>query len=703
MKKLLILMVTTGVMMGACTPKASGPESDNPLLATWNTPFGVPPFDLVKVEHYKPAFMEAMAQHNAEIDAIVNSKKKPTFENTIVAYDKAGALMSKVRPVFSAVNSGNATPEILAISKEMTTIFSAHSDNIRLNPVLFQKVKAVYDQRANLKLTPEQLRLLTEMYDGFKRSGAELPADKQEILKELNSKISALQVQFSQSLLAETAAYTLLVDNRSDLAGLSENQIATAALRAKKAGHEGKWMFGLDNPSIMPFLQAADNRALRSTILNAYLNRGNNNNENDNKAVIAQLVALRLERAQLMGFDNYAAYALDDRMAKTPEAVYNLLDQIWEPALRVANQEAVDIKAMMSRAGVRNFGAHDWRYYSEKVKAQKFNLSDEELMPYFQMEKVRDGIFYVANQLYGVTFTQLFDVPVLNNESTVYECKEADGTHLGLLFLDMFARPGEKNGGAWCSSYRSQRYEGQKRIAPLSTITCNFTRPIGDAPALLTPDEVETFFHEFGHAIHGLFKDVHYNGVSGVPRDFVELPSQIMEHWAFEPEVLKVYAKHYQTGETIPQELVDKLDKAGKYGQGFVTVEYVAASYLDMDYHILKEIPANFDVPTFEAKTLGDRNLLPQIPPRYRTTYFSHTMGGGYTAGYYSYIWAEVLDADAYEAFKETGNIFDPETAKRFRYEVLARGGVEDAMTMYKNFRGKEPGIDALLRNRGLK
>ena len=696
-------MLTTAVMMGACKPAAQAPESDNPLLATWNTPFGVPPFDQVKPEHYKPAFMEAMAQHNAEIDAIVNSKKKPTFENTIVAYDKAGALMSKVRPVFSAFSGGNSTPELQAIEREMTPIFSAHSDNIRLNPELFKRVKAVYDQRASLKLTPEQLRLLTEMYKGFQRSGAELPADKQEVLKGLNSQISVLQNQFGQALLAETAAFTLLIDKRSDLAGLSEDQIATAALRAKKAGHEGKWMFGLDNPSIMPFLQAADNRTLRSTILNAYLSRGNNNNENDNKAVIAQLVALRLERAQLMGFDNYAAYALDDRMAKTPEAVYNLLDQIWEPALRVANQEAVDIKAMMSKAGVRNFGAHDWRYYSEKVKAQKFNLSDEELMPYFQMEKVRDGIFYVAEQLYGVTFTQLYDVPVLNNESTVYECKEADGTHLGLLFLDMFARPGEKRGGAWCSSYRSQRYEGKTRIAPLSTITCNFSRPIGDKPALLTPDEVETFFHEFGHAIHGLFKDVHYNGVSGVPRDFVELPSQIMEHWAFEPEVLKVYAKHYETGVTIPQELIDKMDKAGKYGQGFVTVEYVAASYLDMDYHVLTEIPANIDIPSFESNTLANRNLLPQIPPRYRTTYFSHTMGGGYTAGYYSYIWAEVLDSDAYEAFKETGNIFDPETAKRFRYEILARGGAEDAMTMYKNFRGKEPGIDALLRNRGLK
>ncbi|MCK9629526.1 MAG: M3 family metallopeptidase, partial [Bacteroidales bacterium] len=454
---------------------------------------------------------------------------------------------------------------------------------------------------------------------------------------------------------------------------------------------------------IMPFLQQSENKAQRKIILDAYLNRCNNGNTNDNKEVIRKLISLRLKKAQILGYETFAQYQLDDRMAKTPEAVYELLNKLWEPALNSARNELADMRSIADADGVKgDLGAEDWRYYFEKSMAKKFNLSDSELRPYFKLENVREGIFYVANQLYGITFTKLETVPMPNDETTAFECRDADGSHLGILFMDMFARPGEKRGGAWCSSFRSQTYENGQRVAPLMIIVGNFTRPTGNEPALLSIDETETMFHEFGHALAGLLKNVHYNGVGGMTRDFVELPSQIMEHWAFEPIVLKKYARHYKTGEVIPQELIDKMVNSGKYGQGFATTEYLAASLLDMDYHILKNIPSDFDVLSFENKVLKERGLISQIPPRYRSTYFQHTFTGGYTAGYYSYIWAEVLDSDAYEAFLETGDIFNKTVASKFRKEILERAGQDDAMTLYVNFRGKKPGIEPLLKNRGL-
>ncbi len=700
MKKILLCMLSATTLLTACQEKTN----ENPLLAEWKTPFGIPPFDQIKLEHYMPAYEEAMKQHKAEIDAIVNNSETPTFENTIVAYDQAGRLMSKIAPVFGGINSSNTTPEMQAMARDLSPILTKHNDDIRLNPGLFQRVKTVYEQRESLRLNEEQMRLLTEMYKNFERNGANLPAEKQAKLRELNTEIAKLQTQFGQNVLAETNGFKLIIDNEADLAGLSDNLKNAAATRAKKDSMDGKWIFGLDNPSIMPFLEYDQNRDKRREILNAYLNRANNNNDKDNKEVVKKLIALRLEKAQLMGFASFADYVLEDRMAKNPENVYKLLDQLWVPTMKVAKAEAADMQKVIAKEGGKfTLEASDWRYYNEIVKNQKFDINDQMTRPYFKLENVRDGIFYVSNKLYGITFTELKDVPVPTDESSAFECKDADGTHLGILFLDMFSRPGAKNGGAWCGGYRSQGYKDGQRIAPLVTIVCNFTRPVGDQPALLSADEVETFFHEFGHALHNLFKDVHYYGVSGVSRDFVELPSQIMEHWAFEPEVLKVYAKHWQTGEVIPQELVDKLDKSGKYGQGFVTSEYLAASLLDMDYHTLKEIPANLDIPKFEVDMLNvKRGLLTQIPPRYRTTYFSHTMGGGYTAGYYSYIWAEQLDCDAFEAFVETGDIFNKEVAAKFRKEVLSRGGQDDEMKMYVNFRGKEPGIEPLLKNRGL-
>ena len=699
MKKLLFLAIATGALLSSCAPKTV----ENPLLAEWNTPFGIPPFEEVKLEHFMPAYLEAMEQHRAEIQQIISNPEEPTFENTIVAYDNAGALLDRISPVFSSLNSVNATPEVLALSRELSPLTSKHFNEISLNDTLFTRVKAVYDSREGLGLNEEQTRLLTEMYKGFVRSGAELPGDKKEELKKINAEISALQLAFGQNLLAETANFKLVIDNEEDLAGLSESLKAASKRADDDAEYPGKWVFGLDNPSIMPFLQQSQNRALREQILTAYLNRCNNNNEFDNKEVIKKLVTLRLQRANILGFEDFAAYQLESRMAKNSEAVYNLLNQLWTPALNSAKRELADMTELAKGDGITKLEAWDWRYYFEKAMSSKFNLSDDQLRPYFKMENVRDGIFYVANQLYGISFTQLENVPLPHSEATAFECKDSDGSHLGILFMDMFARPGAKRGGAWCSGFRSQVYRNGERVAPLVTIVGNFTRPQGDKPALLSTDEVETFFHEFGHALASLLKDVNYYGVGGMTRDFVELPSQIMEHWAFEPQVLKEYAKHFETGEVIPQELVDKLVSAGKYGQGFATTEYLAASFLDMDFHILKSIPENLDVLDFETTSMDKLGLISQIPPRYRSTYFSHTFGGGYTAGYYSYIWAEVLDSDAYQAFVETGDIFNKDVAAKFRKEILARAGQDDAMTLYVNFRGSEPGIDALLKNRGLK
>lgn len=697
-KNIFVLLGVVSMMMSSCG------EKQNPLTQQWDTPFGIAPFSEIKAEHYKPAIMAALEEHNNEIEAIINNPETPNFENTIVALDNAGALFNRVYGVFSNETSINSTPELMAIEMELSPIVSAHFNEISMNEKLFQRVKVVYDNRDSFGLEADQMRLLTETYKDYERSGATLSEELKGELKQINAKISELELLFEQHILKETGEYNLVIDNEADLAGLSENQIAAAAARAKEKGMEGWWVFGLDNPSLMPFLQSSANRDLRIKLNEAYLNVGNNDNENDNKQIVLDLIRLRDRKAQIMGYDNYAQYVLVERMAKTPEAVYELLDRLWTPALKVAKQEYNDIKALARKDGItEELHSGDWRYYFEKSKASKFDLSEDEIRPYLQYANVQKGIFYVANRLYGITFTKLENVPVPHPEAEAFECKDSDGSHLGIIFMDMFARPGFKRGGAWCSGYREQYYADGQRVAPIVTIVGNFTRGTGDAPALLSPDETETFFHEFGHALQALLQNVRYQGNASIVRDFVELPSQIMEHWAFEPEVLKNYATHYQTGEVIPASLVEKLDKSGKYGQGFATTEYLAASLLDMDYHVMNEIPSDLDVNAFESQVLFGRGILPQIPPRYRSTYFRHVFAGGYTVGYYSYIWAEVLDADAYQAFKETGDIFNPEVATKFRKEVLERGGEEDAMQLYINFRGNEPGIDALLVNRGLK
>ena len=701
MKTFLFPLCIAGCVVCSCSNQPSKQTNMNPFLNEYNTPYGVPPFDKIKTTDYVPAFEAGIRQQLDEIEAIVKSKKKSDFKNVIAALDQSGDILRKVRAVFGGINSANTTDSLQAIDKQITPMMSKHSDDIYLNKDLFAKVKEVYEQREKARLTDEQKKLVEETYKHFVRNGANLSAEEQEKLRALNAEISMLELTFSQNMLAETNGFQLHITDQTKLKGLPQTQLDAAATAAKKAKKEG-WLFTLHNPSVMPFLQFADERPLRKEILEAYLNRGNNNNDKDSKDVVATLVAKRLEKANLMGYACFADYVLENRMAKTPQNVYHLLDQLWTPAIAKAKEEAADMQALINRQSPKfDLEAWDWRYYNEKVMKSKFDLDEGMLRPYFRLENVRDGIFYVCNRLYGITFIELLEMPKYHDEVVVFECKDANGSLLGILYMDFFPRPG-KRGGAWCDSYRSQTVDAKgKRVAPVTTIVCNFTRPSGDAPALLSPDETETFFHEFGHALHNLLKNVNYYGISTVPRDFVELPSQIMEHWAFEPEVLKVYAKHYQTGEVIPAELVEKMETCGKYGQGFRTTEYLAASYLDMDYHIITEA-SNIDVLAFEKESMNKIGLIRQIPPRYRSTYFNHTMGGGYTAGYYSYIWAEVLDSDAYQAFVEKGDIFDKATATSFRKNILEPGGIREAMDMYVAFRGAEPGIDALLRNRGL-
>ncbi|MDR0437540.1 MAG: M3 family metallopeptidase [Bacteroidales bacterium] len=697
MKTLLTFAIAT--FMGL-----QGFSQDNPFFKEWNTPFGVPPFNEIKVEHFMPAYQAGIAEEAAEIWAIIRNPEPPNFQNTILAMDRSGALLRKVTPVFGGLSSVNNSPELRNLARQFSPMMSKHRDDINLNPLLFQRVKAVYAQKDQLNLNPEQLKLLENTYRRFIRSGANLPADKQERLRQLNSELSALQVQFAQNVLAETANFTLKVTDRNRLKGLSAAQLADAQSRAQKAGEVNAFFFGLDNPSIMPFLESADDRELRTELLNAYLSRGNNNNEFDNKEIIKKIVTNRLERAKLMGYENYAEMAIEDRMSKNPETVMNFLNKMWTPTLTAAKRELVDIENMMrrQRAALPSTAA-DWRYFSNKAKQQKFNLNPEEVREYFQLEKVMEGIYYVCTRLWGITFEQLNDMPLPHPEATAWKCLDKDGTILGIFYWDMHPRPGTKNGGAWCGTYRATSYdENGNRIIPIITLACNFTRPSGGRPALLTTDEVKTFFHEFGHALGHLLRDTRYFGTARPERDFGEFDAQIMEHWAFQPEVLRVYAKHFRTGRVIPNALIKKIEESKKYGQGFRTSEFLASALVDMEVHMLPEIPKDFDIVNFEYAIREKYTMLPQIPLRHRPTYFTHTFSGGYNAGYYMYLWAAQLDSDAFEAFVETGNIFDQELARKLRFEVFARGGIDNAMTLYKNFRGREPDVNALLRSRGL-
>lgn len=677
-------------------------QSDNPLLAAYETPFNVPPFDKIKDEHFKPAFEEALKQHNLEIDSIVNNTDEATFENTIIALENAGSLLSNVSTVFYNLNSANTNDSIQSLAKELAPQISAHSDEISLNAKLFERVKSVFANKDKFALDAEDLKLLEETYKGFVRSGANLSESNKEALKKINSELSVLTTQFGQNLLAETNAYELVVDKKEDLTGLPEGLISAAADVAKAKGKEGKWVFTLSNPSVMPFLQYAENRELRKNIWDAYQKRGNNDNESDNKQILVKIANFRLEKAKLLGYNSHAAYVLEESMAANPANVYQLLNKLWTPALNKAKVESADIQKEIDAAqDTFKVAPYDWRYYAEKIRVNRFALNEEEIKPYFSLGSVREGAFETAKKLWGISFVALNNVPTYHEEVEVYEVKDKDGSHLGLMYADFFPRE-SKRGGAWMTSYRKQSTVDGKRVAPVISIVCNFTKPVGDQPALLTFDEASTLFHEFGHALHGLLSNVKYRSLSGtsVSRDFVELPSQIMENWASDPEVLKTYAKHYKTGEAIPDSLIMKMEKAGSFDQGFATTEYLSASLLDLDYHATQSAISD-DVNVFEKKAMDKAGLIDAIIPRYRSTYFQHIFSGGYSAGYYAYIWAEVLDSDAFAAFKEKG-LFDQVTADLFRKNILEKGGTANPADLYKAFRGQEPDPVHLMKKRGL-
>ncbi len=702
MNKLIYLLLTVALFSGCNTTKDSGMNEGNPFYSEYDTPFGVPPFDLIETEHFLPAFKQGIKNQEMEVDAIINNQKPASFENTFAALDESGTLLKKVNAVFNNMMSCNTNEELQAVAKEISPLISQHSDNIRLNPDLFAKVKAVYGQKDDLDLTPEQNRLLEETHKTFVRGGANLSPEDQEKIREINKKLSLLSLQFGENVLAETNEFEMVIENEAGLAGLPEVVINSAY---KETG-EGKpaWAFTLHKPSLIPFLQYADNRTLREKIFKGYINRGDNQNENDNKDIVAEIVNLRVEKAHLLGYKSHAGYILDNNMAKTPETVYSFMNEIMDAALPVARTEAVDLQKMID-AGEGGFKLEpwDWWYYSEKLRKEKYDLDEESIRPYFELETVRNGLFEVVNKLYGLKVRVLENLPKPHEDAQAFEVLEADGSHVGILYMDFHPRA-SKRGGAWMSSYRKQYVKDGETVTPVITTVFNFTSPSGDDPALLSFEEVSTMYHEFGHALHGLLSKCTYQGLSGtsVSRDFVELPSQIMENWAASPEVIRSYGKHFETGEAIPDELVEKLQKSSHFNQGFIIVEYLSAAFLDMDWHALEE-PTDMGVNEFEKISMDHAGLIPEIVVRYRSPYFSHIFAGGYSAGYYSYIWAEVLDADAFEAFKATGDIFDQTTAASFRKNILEKGGTEDPMELYLRFRGSKPDIIPLLKKRGLR
>lgn len=700
LKKITPVLMMTIIAATGC----EGPASDitgNPLLAEYDTPFGVPPFDKIKDDHFAPAYDEALAQHTAEIDSIANNPEEPTFENTILALENSGQLLSRVSYVFGNLNSAHTNPTIQALDKELAPRLSAHRDNISLNEKLFARVRAVWENRESLGLTREQEMLLERRYKGFVRSGANLSEADKETMRDINSQIAVLTTQFGQNVLAETNAYELVVDNEEDLAGLPAGLIAAAAETATAKGHDGKWVFTLSNSSVMPFLQYADNRELRHQIWDAYRNRGNNGNEHDNNETLIKIANLRLQRANLLGYPTHAHYVLEDAMAETPENVTKLLNDLWKPAIAKAKIEANDIREEIKASG-ESFEPepYDWRYYAEKIRQKRFSISEDELKPYFSLANVTQGAFDVATKLWGITFKKLDNMPVYHEEVQVYEVLDKDGSHLGVFYADFFPRD-SKRPGAWMSAFRPQTTVNGERVAPVITNVCNFTKPVGDTPSLLTFDEATTLFHEFGHALHGLLSNVTYQSLAGtsVSRDFVELPSQVMENWAADPAVLKEYAKHYETGEAIPDELIEKLENAGTFDQGFATTEYLASAILDFDYYSVTS-PIEIGAQEFEARSMAKAGLINEIIPRHRSTHFQHIFSGGYSAGYYSYIWAQVLDADAFAAFKET-SLYDQATAEAYRNNVLEKGGTENPAVLYRQFRGADPNPKHLMEKLG--
>ena len=673
MKRTLVIAAAATMLLAGCKDKKT---MENPFFSEWNTPYEIPDFQRIKTEHYMPAFREGMKQQKEWIDNIANNSEEPTFGNTIVPYEYSGQLLQEVSAVFFNLSECENSPEMEAIAEEVTPLLSAHEDDIALNQKLFARIKAVYDQRESLDLNPEQRRLLEETYKGFVRGGANVPEEQQARFRELNEQIASLTLRFAQNVLKATNAY-------------------------KKALPNGDTVT-LDIPTWEPFMQTCPDRKLREEVWHAYADRCREG-EFDNTKIIDTLVNLRLERANILGFPTHADYVLDDCLAKTPANVYSCLMDIWAPAIKVAKQERDLYQKMLEKdePGAK-LQPWDWRYYAEKYRAEKYAIDDAEVRPFFSLDSVREGAFMVANKLYGLTFKERTDLPTYDKEARCFEVRQGDST-VGILYMDFHPRA-SKRSGAWMTEFRGQHRDRKtgENVMPIIQVVCNFTKPTADKPSLLNFDESETLFHEFGHALHGLLSKCTYPSLAGtnVPRDFVELPSQVMENWCRHPQVMKMYAHHYQTGEAIPDALIKKIAAAQTYGQGFMTTELLAASLLDMDYYSIKE-KQHIDPIAFEDEHMAKIGLIPEIISRYRSPYFQHIFTTGYDAGYYSYTWTAILDADAFEAFAESGDLFNPELAKKFRH-LLESGNTVEPMDLYRAFRGKDPSPKALLKRKGM-
>lgn len=690
------LLLMSAVGCGGTNETKSTVESNPFFAGEWTDNYGLPPFDKIKDEHFLPAIEEGMKLHNAEIDAIVNNPEIPSYTNTIIPYVEAGEFLSRARAVFSNLASSDLTPERAKLQQKITPMLSAHNNNISLNEKLFQRVKSVYDGMNKAYLSTAEKRLIKKIYDGFARSGANLSSKDKVKYKELSARQSELTMKYGNNLLKQNAAFSLVIEDEKDLAGLPESSIAAAAELATANDKDGKWMFNLSYPSYFPFMTYSTNRELRKFMFEGYSTRGFGSEDTDTEPLINELVNVRIEIANLLGYKNYAEYVLEKNMAEKSSKVYDLIETMWKPSIKAAGKELKDMKKLMKKDGIKDdFEPWDWWYYADKVRAEKYALDNEMTAPYFEVENVRNGVFLLLNKLFGVNFEEMPDAPKSHPNMRAYKVTEADGSLIGVITQDLHPRS-TKRGGAWCSSFRSQKYKDGERVTPVSLIVCNFTAPTADAPALLSLDETMTFFHEMGHAIQGLLGDIKVNGLAGVSRDFVELPSQILEAWCMDPIFLRMYAKHYKTGEVIPDDIIAKMQESSKFNKGFEITEFLAAAYLDMEYHTIKK-KGEFDVVEFEENAMEALGLIEEIIPRYRSTYFTHIFSGGYAAGYYGYKWADVLVADAYQAFIDTGDIFNPELCLKYRKEILEPWGTLSENDMYRNFRGKDANMKYLM------
>ncbi|MCK6601752.1 MAG: M3 family metallopeptidase [Bacteroidetes bacterium] len=696
-------LIATGLVFMACTPKNELP-ADNPFAKDWETPYGVPDFGKIKTAHFEPAFMAGMDQQLTEIDSIATNPDAPTFDNTIGKMEKSGQLLKRVAGVFFNLTGVLKTDSLSALEEKISPLLSAHSDNILLNEKLFARIKSLYDQRESLQLTEEQAKLLENKYKEFVRNGANLSKQDQDTLRKINEKLATLGVKFGNNVQKEDNNYQIVLKSEEELAGLPPAVRQAGTETAKEKGLEGSYVYTVQRPSMYPFLTYSERRDLREKLYTAYIERANHNDEFDNKENVREIVNLRLKRANLLGYPTHSAYVLEDRMAKNPENVYKLLNQLWPAALKRAGKERDDMQKLIDNEG-KNFklASWDWWYYAEKVKQAQYNLNEEEIRPYLKVDNVINGTFILANKLWGVTFEEVTNLPKYHPDVRTYLVKNEKGDLIGIYLSDWYYRD-TKRFGAWMNNIRDESRMDGNHVIPIIVNVGNFTKPTADAPALLSADDASTLFHEFGHAVHGLLTECVYPSISGTstPRDFVEFPSQVLENWVFTPEMLSLYATHYKTGEVMPSALIEKIKKASQFNQGFATTEYLAASLLDMDYHTLTQ-PLTGDITAFEKASLDKNGMIPEVISRYRSTYYNHIFSDpiGYSSGYYSYIWSEVLDADAWTAFKEKG-IFDQATAKAYRDNILAKGGTRDAMEMYKAFRGREPEIAALIAKRGL-